>query len=214
MSRRAGFSKDVSKGRHAMTRFPGSFFVGACVLLGVLWAVQVSGCAGVDRAAAQAKVQASFDSGMSALAAGDKKSAAGHFREAAQSGHAEAAYCLGLLSRDSALAANPAEALKWMRQSAEQGFAPAQEDLGVWYLAGPGGAKNPAEAARWFRKAADKGSAGSMYLLGGMYARGNGVEKNPEWALRWIQHAAARGFPVPAEYLSAEGIERQGRARQ
>jgi TPR repeat protein len=48
-----------------------------------------------------------------------------------------------------------AEALKWFRKSADQGYASAQYALGCIYANGDGVTIDPVEAAKWFRKAAD-----------------------------------------------------------
>ena len=50
-----------------------------------------------------------------------------------------------------------AEAVKWYRKAAEQGYARAQYNLGVCYGNGKGVPKNRAEAVKWFRKAAEQG---------------------------------------------------------
>ena len=45
-----------------------------------------------------------------------------------------------------------------------------------------------------------------MFFLGVMHARGEGVSKDYNTALGWFQMATAKGFPVPSEYLTMEGI--------
>ena len=57
------------------------------------------------------------------------------------------------------VAKDAAEAVKWYRKAAEQGFAAAQYNLGVCYYSGEGVAKDAAEAVKWFRKAAEQGFA-------------------------------------------------------
>lgn len=48
------------------------------------------------------------------------------------------------------------KAAKWYRQSADQGFAPAQFNLGKMYEKGIGVMQNYAEAISWLQKAADQ----------------------------------------------------------
>ena len=48
-----------------------------------------------------------------------------------------------------------AEALKWLRLAAEQGYVEAQTFLGVMYANGQGVGQDYAEAARWYRLAAE-----------------------------------------------------------
>jgi uncharacterized protein len=193
-----------------MPRISNISVVWGCSILVALWMFQLT----VHAQTTQSPAQAAFDSGQEALARGDQTVALKHFREAAREGHAEAAYNLGLLYTGAGdIPENKPEALKWMRMGAEKGYGPAQDSLGMWHLVGKLAPLNPAEAARWFRKAADQGSPSSMYFLGCMYARGQGVAKNPDWALTWLKHAAAKRFPVPAEYLTAEGVAKLGQGQ-
>ena len=59
-----------------------------------------------------------------------------------------------------------AEAVKWWRQAAEQGYAGAQYNLGVCYEKGEGVAQDSSEAVKWFRQAAEQGVAEAQFWLG------------------------------------------------
>ncbi len=50
-----------------------------------------------------------------------------------------------------------AQAAKWYRMAADQGYALAQYTYGLMYEDGIGVRKNPEEAMRWFRMAAANG---------------------------------------------------------
>jgi TPR repeat protein len=50
-----------------------------------------------------------------------------------------------------------AEAIKWYRKAADQGYAEAQTYLGTMYQDGQGVPKDDVEAVKWYRKAADQG---------------------------------------------------------
>ena len=52
-----------------------------------------------------------------------------------------------------------AEAVKWYRLAAEQGYAKAQNNLGVRYENGEGVLQDYAEAMKWYRLAAEQGRA-------------------------------------------------------
>ena len=78
-----------------------------------------------------------------------------------------------------------AEAVKWFRKAADQGYAVAQYNLGVMYADGDGVAENDAEAVKWFRLAADQGDAGAQYNLGHLYAYGLGVSRDIVTARDW-----------------------------
>jgi uncharacterized protein len=78
-----------------------------------------------------------------------------------------------------------AKAYLWFHASAEQGYGPAQEALGLSYLHGQGTAIDEAEAAFWMRKAAEQGLSSAQHNLAVLYATGRGVRKSLEDAHRW-----------------------------
>lgn len=59
-----------------------------------------------------------------------------------------------------------AEAIRWYRKAVDQGYAPAEYNLGNMYYYGRGVPQDPAEAARWYRKAADQGDEYAQRVLG------------------------------------------------
>ena len=85
-----------------------------------------------------------------------------------------------------------AEAAKWFRKEAEQGYAAAQFNLGLIYAKGWGVPEDDAEAMKWFRKAADQGNAWAQNNLGVMYADGQGVPQDFVQAHMWANLAASR----------------------
>jgi len=72
-----------------------------------------------------------------------------------------------------------AEALKWYRLAAEQGYADAQYALGKAYDDGEGVPQDYAEAVKWYRLAAERGQPDAQFNLGVMYAMGQGVPQAP-----------------------------------
>ena len=96
---------------------------------------------------------------------------------------------------------NDAEAVKWFRLAAEQGFANAQFSLGVMYANGEGVLKDDAEAVKWFRLAADQGFADAQAALGWMYMNGLSVPMNYIKAYMWYSLAKAQGDEEGAWYL-------------
>jgi len=86
------------------------------------------------------------------------------------------------------------EAVKWMRQAAEQGHGDAQLNLGNAYAEGYGVEVDHTEAVRWFQKAADQGLAAAQFNLGNAYAKGHGVEVDNDQAVRLYQKAAEQGL--------------------
>ena len=95
-----------------------------------------------------------------------------------------------------------AEALRWYRLAAEQGYADAQASLGLMYYDGKGVPQDYAEALRWFRLAAEQGNADAQFNLGVMYYDGEGVPQDYLRAHMWVNlaGAAVNGFG-PAQEL-------------
>lgn len=56
-------------------------------------------------------------------------------------------------------------AVKWHRRSAEQGYAPAQYNLGVMYYRGDGVEKNLSLAEEWLSRAAVQGYIPAQQFL-------------------------------------------------
>ena len=86
-----------------------------------------------------------------------------------------------------------AEAVRWYRLAAEQGFAAAHHSLGLMYAVGDGVPEDDEEAVRWYRRAAEQGYAISQTNLGFMYANGNGVPEDLVFAYMWFDLSAAQG---------------------
>ncbi len=85
------------------------------------------------------------------------------------------------------------EALKWFRKAAEQGYAPAEHNLGLMYDKGQGVPQDYQEALKWYRKAAEQGHAPGQFCLGLMYDEGQGVPQDYQEALKWYRKAAEQG---------------------
>ena len=89
-----------------------------------------------------------------------------------------------------------ATALADYRQAADQGFAPAQFEIGRLYMDGIGAPKDYAEALRWLRLSALQGNAGAEIAIGHMYEEGDGVPANYQEAMRWFRLGARGNFPA------------------
>jgi TonB family protein len=87
-----------------------------------------------------------------------------------------------------------AEAVRWYRKAAEQGFAWGQTNLGYMYGQGRGIARDDAEAVQWYLKAAKQGFAMAQDNLGVVYRDGRGVTQDPAMAVDWFRKAAEQGF--------------------
>jgi TPR repeat protein len=85
------------------------------------------------------------------------------------------------------------ESIRWITRAANQGYAPAEYELGRIYLYGRGVNIDYAQALLWERKAAEKGDPRAQRDLAFMYERGFGVAADPAKAAEWNQKAAAQG---------------------
>ncbi len=158
-----------------------------------------AGVAGLLARASQGDVQAMTELGL-ALAEGrgvqaDAAQAADWMRKAAEAGHPEAQYRLGLMYENGLGVAQgePWEMLRWLNEAASKGHAGAQTALGRLYLSGGAVEPDDAEAARWFERAAMTGSAEAQRMLGELYLEGRGVERNAVRASHWLGAAAEQG---------------------
>ena len=73
-------------------------------------------------------------------------------QEQAKDGDATAQYNLGICYYNGdGVVVDKAEAIKWFRKAAVQGYPQAQSILGSCYFKGDGVAEDQAEAVKWFR---------------------------------------------------------------
>lgn len=87
-------------------------------------------------------------------------------------------------------------AAKWHRKAAEQGYAPAQYELGEIYASGKGVLfQNDKQAVEWFHKAAEQGYVVAQNELGDIYLKGKyGVHQDKNKATEWYRKAAEQGY--------------------
>lgn len=138
--------------------------------------------------------------GLAAQAAGDHARAVGFFRQAAEAGHADAAYELADALTFGRGTERDAEAARhWLELAADAGNGQAQYLVGAGYYEGHGAARDTARGLRYLVPAAERGDARAQYLLGHASANGAGVPYDPAWAARWYGKAAAQGHG-PAQF--------------
>jgi hypothetical protein len=95
------------------------------------------------------------------------------------------------------------EAARLYKLAADQGYAPAQLDLGIRYDKGLGGlARDEREAVRLFKLAADQGLAAAQFTLGDFHQKGaGGLAKDEHEAARLYKLAADQGYAVAQNNL-------------
>jgi TPR repeat protein len=100
-----------------------------------------------------------------------------------------------------------------MFESASQGNAGAQFNIGLMYRNGDGVPQDYAEAMKWHRLAADQGDANAQNSLGAMYDSGEGVPEDAAEAVKWYRLAADQGHATAQNnlggmYGNGEGVPR------
>ena len=98
------------------------------------------------------------------------------------------------------------ESIRWITKAANQGYAPAEYELGRIYLYGRGIPADYGQALIWERKAAEQGDARAQRDLAFMYERGVGVAADPAQAAEWNRKAAMQGN-AEAQLHLAKGLD-------
>ena len=90
-----------------------------------------------------------------------------------------AQYHLGVMyANGEGVPEDDAEAVKWFRMAAEQGYADAQFILGLKYSTGEGVPEDDAEAVKWYRRAARAaGTESAQFELGFKYGDWRGCAR-------------------------------------
>jgi hypothetical protein len=86
-----------------------------------------------------------------------------------------------------------AEAAKWYRMAAEQGYAKAQHNLALMHENGEGGPQDYVEAAKWYLLASQQGLAASQNNLAALYETGRGVPQSDSEAIKWYREGFKNG---------------------
>ena len=115
---------------------------------------------------------------------------------------------------------NYKEAVKWLREAAEQGHTEAQLKLGKCYYNGEGVEEDRDEAEKWlskamdeYHKAAKNGDSDAQYELGDCYFDGCGIATNEDEAIKWWRKAAEQGqadalYELGMCYTEGFGVEK------
>ncbi len=114
------------------------------------------------------------------------------YRRAAEQGHAQAQFNLGVsYYKGNGVTPNKQATEKWKRLAAEQGHMQAQTDLGSMYDTGDGVSEDKREAVKWYLLAARQGDTHAHYNLGLLYGE-KGIEDYRESYI-WFYIAAENG---------------------
>ena len=102
---------------------------------------------------------------------------------------------------------NYAEAVKWYRLAAEQGYAKAQVNLGSMYGEGNGVPQDNAAALKWYCLAAEQGEPKAYACLGFMYGLGDGLAKDYVYAHKCLSWALAKPLDPVDRELATKALE-------
>lgn len=120
-----------------------------------------------------------FEAGIVAYQANDLGLAFKEFLTAANKGHSDSQYNLGLMYEQGiGTGKDETQAVAWYAKSASQGNSAAQFNLGVLYENGRGTKVDFAQANKWYRAAAVQRDPLAIGNLGMLYIRGDGVPVN------------------------------------
>lgn len=109
---------------------------------------------------------------------------------------------------------NPQQALAWFRKAADQGYVPAQVEIGKMYEQGNGISQNYHRAMEWFQLAArlSNNKEAHFHIAEG-YFRGHGVPQDYGAAVPYYMTAAKQGHPIAqfiigSMYEAGWGVEK------
>ncbi len=159
---------------------------------------------GYSLAQIKTETAANYDLGIAAYERGHYTVALYDFETRANQGDKVAQFCLAYMLKHGmgVRAPKPNEALKWYEKSAEQGYAPAQNNLGFLYVRRAEATKsqdlkmrNLKNAEKWFKLAAEQGYAPAQFNL---Y-----IILDKQEVLDWLVKAAKQGYAPAQNQLGA-----------
>ncbi len=133
----------------------------------------------------------------------DSRRALGYFQRAADMGHAESAWQVGMAHlRGAGVSASDVLAVDWFVRAGESGDP--RGDVSAAYLIshGRGAIEDDREARRLYQRAAEKGSAHALRGLGEMLLRGEGGARDEVRGLAYVMLAESAGVKAEASRAS------------
>lgn len=102
-------------------------------------------------------------------------------------------------------------AVHWFTKAAEQGYAPAQSQLGFMYSMNYGVRRDSKKALYWYGKAAEQNYIQAIFNIGTMYQNGEGMKRDLAEAARWVRKGAELGDAdcqtnLAWRYATGEGV--------
>lgn len=100
-------------------------------------------------------------------------------------------------------------AFQWMEKSADQGFAMAEQTLGVMYEAGIGTPKDYTKAMEYYKKAAEQNWGIAYYYIAMLYFNGLGVEPNFDTASEYMKKSAEMNNKTAQKFIDEIDLTKQ-----
>ena len=155
-----------------------------------------------------------FALGMQELHQENIEAAQSYFQQAAELGHAQAAYGFALChaaTSQSDLPTTLAEVAEWLAYAADMGAVQAMLLSAFLHLDAELPLYNLQQSTDWFRRAAEAGNAEGCYEYGCSLMSGRGVPQDFEQSLLWLEKAATMGdtlaqFELGVQYALGEGV--------
>ena len=124
---------------------------------------------------------------------------------ASKQDHAEAQFMLGShYEKGGIIGQDYAKAVRYFKRSAEQGFAPGQNNYAWMLIRGDGIERNYKQGFKWYKLAAEQGVATAQFIVGLAYYFGDWssiAKQNFQEAAQWLRLSANQGNPNAQFYL-------------
>ena len=194
------------------------FMAAAIVILAVLGLIMFSSNnvelrAWSGSSEAQAWLGSSYERGINGYRK-DAQNAVYWYRKAAEQGHTDAQYNLGIIySWGQGVPQNSEQGAYWVRKAADKGHHQAEDHMCYLYMVGKGVPQDYKKAFDWGIKAARAGISYSQYAVGALYYFGRGVRQDYVEAMKWYRKSAEQGNSYAQNNLGVMYEQGQGVTR-
>ena len=160
----------------------------------------------------------------------DKSESFDWFMKAAEQGHADAMFDVGILYYygcnsdmywdsyigewydSGTLKKDYDKAFEWFQKAVDHDITAAKYYMGLCYKRGHGVEPDDDDAFYWFEQAANEGYANAQYWLGECYYYGNGTEQSYAEAVDWYRQAAEQKqhdaeYSLGYCYVKGQGVD-------
>ena len=131
-----------------------------------------------------------------------------HYSNAAEHGHKEAQYQMGMAYKEgNGIYQDLQEAYKWFEMASQSGHINSLFEIGTYCYYRTDGHKDDKKALKYLSSAAKGGHPDSQILIGTMYRDGKGTNRNIIKSINWFKEAAEKHMNAEAYLYLAEIYE-------